>query len=64
MKADACSNCGWLEKGVSDKLCREHLDARTKNLSERSQVTSLSDMQDGDEFDQKQERKNFFPLGL
>lgn len=50
---------------VSDKVCREYLDVRTKNLLEMSQVTSLSDMQDDDEFDQKEERiDNVFLLGL
>lgn len=50
---------------VSDKVCREYLDVRTKNLLEMSQVTNLSDMQDDDEFDQKEERvENVFLLGL
>lgn len=50
---------------VSDKLCREYLNVRTKDLSEMNQGTSLGDMQDDDGFDQKEERKeNFFLLGL
>lgn len=49
---------------VSDESCRQYLDARTKNLSERNQVITMSDMQDGDEFDQKYRINNFFPLGL
>lgn len=65
MKADSSFTCGWLKQFVSHKLCRQCLVARTKNLSEPSQVTSPNDMQDGDEFDQKEEGiKNFFPLGL
>lgn len=39
----------------SDKLCREYLDVRTKDLSDMSQVTSLSDMQGDDELHQKEE---------
>lgn len=50
---------------VSDKLCKEYLNVRTKDLSEMNQGTSLGDMQDDDGFDQKEERKeNFFLLGL
>lgn len=65
MKADNSFN--WMDKigCVSDKLCREYLDVRTTDLSDMSQVTCLRDMQDDDEFDQKEERiENCFLLGL
>lgn len=65
MKADNSFNCIDKKGCVSDKLRREYLDVRTTDLSDMSQVTCLGDMQDDDEFHQKEEKiENCFLLGL